>query len=80
MIIVNFHLVGIVLFWNGELNSFNNILEIKNIKKCQMKKKSYDCCYVFVIIIITLQFLSECNKTSCTRATLEYLIYHVKNV
>ena len=46
MIIVNFHLADIVLFWNGELNSFNNILEIKSIKKYQMKKKSYDCCYV----------------------------------
>ena len=45
MITVNFHLASIVVFWNGELNSINNILKIeniiKNIKIYQMKNKKY---------------------------------------
>ena len=51
MITLNFHLAGIALLWNGELNSFNNILEIKNIKKCQMKNKKYPmviACYQLI--------------------------------
>ena len=45
MITANFHLASIVVFWNGELNSINNILKIENIIKdikiYQMKNKKY---------------------------------------
>ena len=35
---------------------------------------------IIIIIIIILQLMSKCNKNSYAKATLEYLIYHVKNV
>ena len=47
MITVSFHLAGIAVFWTGELNSFNNILKIRNIKKCQMKNKKYPMIIAF---------------------------------
>ena len=35
---------------------------------------------IIIIIIIILQLMSKCNKNSYAKATLQYLIYHVKNV